>query len=150
MSGAGRRRACSCFAACGTAGTTWSITCTSSSGIPSTAHSTCGGPGAHARKKSWVLWPSQYPWTTKSRSVSTSGASSYRGPGSGKSAVLLEVAVRAARGGIRVLIVCPIGQLVHSFKSQVPELDGVEHIQIDTIHGVLRYKRPGANCYEYV
>ena len=70
------------------------------------------------------------------------------GPGSGKSAVLLEVAVRAARGGIRVLIVCPTGQLVHSFKSQVPELDGVENIQIDTIHGVLRYKRPGANCYE--
>ena len=71
------------------------------------------------------------------------------GPGSGKSAVLLEVAVRAARGGIRVLIVCPTGQLVHSFTSQVPELGGVENFQIDTIHGVLRYKRPGAKCYDY-
>ena len=71
-------------------------------------------------------------------------------PGSGKSSVLLEVALRAATGGIRVLIVCPTGQLVHSFKSQVPELDGVGNIQIDTIHGVLRYKRPGANCYEHL
>ena len=60
------------------------------------------------------------------------------GPGSGKSAVLLELAVRAAKGGTRVLIVCPTGQLVHSFKSQLPEVDGIEHVQVDTIHGVLR------------
>ena len=39
------------------------------------------------------------------------------------------------QGGIRVLVVCPIGQLVQSFKSQVPELDGVEKLLIDTIHG---------------
>ena len=65
------------------------------------------------------------------------------GPGSGKSAVLLEVAVRSAKGGIRVLIVCPTGQLVHSFKSQLPEVDGIENVQVDTIHGVLRYKRQG-------
>ena len=58
------------------------------------------------------------------------------GPGSGKSAVLLEVAVRSAKGGIRVLIVCPTGQLVHSFKSQLPEVDGIENVQVDTIHGV--------------
>ena len=67
------------------------------------------------------------------------------GPGSGKSAVLLEVAVRSAKGGIRVLIVCPTGQLVHSFKSQLPEVDGIENVQVDTIHGVLRYKRRGAD-----
>ena len=42
------------------------------------------------------------------------------GPGSGKSAVLLEIAVRCAKGALRVLIVCPTGQLVHSFKSQPP------------------------------
>ena len=65
------------------------------------------------------------------------------GPGSGKSAVLLELAVRAAKGGIRVLIVCPTGQLVHSFKSQLPEVDGIENVQVDTIHGVLRYKCQG-------
>ena len=67
------------------------------------------------------------------------------GPGSGKSAVLLELAVRAAKAGNRVLIVCPTGQLVHSFKSQLPEVDGIENVQVDTIHGVLRYKRKGAD-----
>ena len=63
------------------------------------------------------------------------------GPGSGKSAVLLELAVRAAKAGNRVLIVCPTGQLVHSFKCQLPEVDGIENVQVDTIHGILRYKR---------
>ena len=63
------------------------------------------------------------------------------GPGSGKSAVLLEIAVRCAKGALRVLIVCPTGQLVHSFKSQLPEVDGIENVQVDTIHGVLGYKR---------
>ena len=65
------------------------------------------------------------------------------GPGSGKSAVLLEIAIRCAKAGLRVLIVCPTGQLVHSFKSQLPEVDGIECVQVDTIHGVLRYKRRG-------
>ena len=67
------------------------------------------------------------------------------GPRSGKSAVLLELAVRAAKGGNRVLIVCPTGQLVHSFKCQLPEVDGIENVQVDTIHGILRYKRKGAD-----
>ena len=35
--------------------------------------------------------------------------------------------------------------MVHSFKSQLPEVDGIENVQVDTIHGVLRYKRPGAD-----
>jgi hypothetical protein len=54
-------------------------------------------------------------------------------PGSGKSALILEAAIRAAKRGIRVLIVCPTGQLVHSFKAALPEFDGVENISIDTI-----------------
>ena len=52
------------------------------------------------------------------------------GPGSGKSAVLLEVAIRCAKAGLRVLIVCPTGQLVHSFKSQLPDVDGIENVQV--------------------
>ena len=64
-------------------------------------------------------------------------------PGSGKSAVILEAALRAARKGLRVLIVCPTGQLVHAFKAMLPDVDGIENIQIDTIQGVLKYKRPG-------
>ena len=63
-------------------------------------------------------------------------------PGSGKSAVLLEAALAAAGRGLGVVIVCPTGQLVHSFKSQLPEADHVENIRVDTIHGVLNYKRP--------
>ena len=65
-------------------------------------------------------------------------------PGSGKSAVLLEAAIRAC-ASIQVLIVCPTGVLVHSFKARLPEVEGIENISCDTIHGVLNYKRPGAD-----
>ena len=44
-------------------------------------------------------------------------------PGSGKSALILEAALRAAKEGMQVLIVCPTGNLVHSFKSMLPEQD---------------------------
>lgn len=65
-------------------------------------------------------------------------------PGCGKSAVLFEAAVRTATSGMNVLIVCPTGQLVHSYKQQLPDVaDG--GISVDTIHGVLRYKRKGAD-----
>ena len=67
------------------------------------------------------------------------------GPGSGKSAVLLEVCIRCVQAGLRVLIVCPTGQLVYSFKSQLPDVEGIENVQVDTIHGVLKYKRQGAD-----
>ena len=64
-------------------------------------------------------------------------------PGSGKSAVILEAAIRLAKKGLRVLIVCPTGLLVHMYKASLPEIDGVENIGVDTIQGVLKYKRPG-------
>ena len=44
-----------------------------------------------------------------------------------------------------VLIVCPTGFLGHQYKSKLPDIDGVENIRIDTIQGVLNYKRPGAD-----
>ena len=66
-------------------------------------------------------------------------------PGSGKSAVLMEAAVRAAKAGTKVLIICPTGTLVHAYKSQLPQVDGIENVSVDTIHGVLKYKRPGAD-----
>ena len=62
-------------------------------------------------------------------------------PGSGKTAVLIEGAVRAAKDGLTVLIVCPTGALVCSLKKLLPEFDGVERIHVDTIHSVLKYKR---------
>ena len=65
-------------------------------------------------------------------------------PGSGKSAVLLEAGIQACPH-IKVLIICPTGVLVHSFKSRLPDIDGIQNIAIDTIQGVLNYKRPGAD-----
>ena len=66
-------------------------------------------------------------------------------PGSGKTAVLIAIAIRCAKKGLRVLIVCPTGSNVYVFKSQLPEFDGVDKIAVDTIQGVLKYKRPGAD-----
>lgn len=44
-----------------------------------------------------------------------------------------------------MLIVAPTGVLIHSFKAKLPDMDGVENISIDTIQGVLNYKRLGAD-----
>ena len=65
-------------------------------------------------------------------------------PGSGKSAVLLELAVWACQF-MSVLIICPTGFLVHQYKSRLPDRDGIDNIRVDTIQGVLNYKRPGAD-----
>ena len=35
--------------------------------------------------------------------------------------------------------------LVNAFKSKLPEVSGIENISVDTFHGVLNYKRPGAD-----
>lgn len=66
-------------------------------------------------------------------------------PGSGKSAVLLEIAVWAAGQGIAVLIVCPTGFLVYQYKAKLPDVPGAENIHVDTIQGVLKYKRGGSD-----
>ena len=65
-------------------------------------------------------------------------------PGSGKSEVIKEGAIRAAKKGFSVLIVCPTCQLVHSFKSQLPEVDGIENIRVDTT--AERYNAVPVDC----
>ena len=65
-------------------------------------------------------------------------------PGSGKTAVLLEAAIEHCQA-MSVLIVCPTGYQVFSYKARLPDVPGVENIRVDTIHGVLQYKRPGAD-----
>ena len=65
-------------------------------------------------------------------------------PGAGKTAVLLHLALEACHQ-INVLIVCPTGYLVHKYKALLPEMDGIENIRVDTIQGVLKYKRKGAD-----
>ena len=62
-------------------------------------------------------------------------------PGSGKSAVLLEGAIRCAKKGLTVVIICPTGALVTALKLLLPEFDGVDRIHVDTIHGILKYTR---------
>ena len=64
-------------------------------------------------------------------------------PGSGKTALLVEVAVRAVRAGLSVVVVCPTGQNAHGIKALLPDVEGIERVSVDTIHGLLGYKRPG-------
>ena len=71
-------------------------------------------------------------------------------PGSGKSAVLLEAAIRAAKCGMTVLVVCPTGALVNALKLMLPDFEGVDRIHVDTIHGVLKYKRDKENAVAWV
>ena len=60
-------------------------------------------------------------------------------PGSGKTEVLIHLACTWGKK-IRVLIICPTGANVFNFKSRIPE-DMLENIRVDTLHGVLGYKR---------
>ena len=39
----------------------------------------------------------------------------------------------------------PTVQPFHSFKAQLPEVDGIQNVHVDTICGVLGYKRKGAD-----
>ena len=40
---------------------------------------------------------------------------------------------------------CPTGYLVHQYKAGLPEMPCIENIRVDTIQGVLNYKRAGAD-----
>ena len=65
-------------------------------------------------------------------------------PGSGKSAVLLEAAIEHCPH-MQVLVCCPTGYLVHQYKARLPDVPGIDNIRIDTIQGVLNYKRAGSD-----
>ena len=67
------------------------------------------------------------------------------GHGKSHEALLLEIAIRCAMAGLYVLIICPTGTNVYSFKSLLPEFAGVDKIRVDTIQGVLNYKRSGSD-----
>ena len=47
-------------------------------------------------------------------------------PGSGKTLLLIEAAIRCAKKGVRVFIVCPTCANSYVFKSQLPEFDGID------------------------
>ena len=46
---------------------------------------------------------------------------------------------------MHVLMICPTGQLVYNFKSSLPDMPGIENVVVDTLHGVLKYQRPGSD-----
>jgi hypothetical protein len=55
-------------------------------------------------------------------------------PGSGKSEVFVHAAVEAAAADLHVLILCPTGTLVHSYRDRLPASD---NIAVDTVHSAL-------------
>ena len=67
-------------------------------------------------------------------------------PGSGKSEVIVHAAARAAHAGLRVLILCPTGALVHSYRDRLPETDKVV---VETIHSGFAIYRENDKDVEY-
>ena len=46
-------------------------------------------------------------------------------PGSGKSEVIVHAACAAAKSGACVLVLCPTGTLVHSYRDRLPDVDNI-------------------------
>ena len=67
-------------------------------------------------------------------------------PGSGKSEMLVHAAHRAARAGHYVLILCPTGTLVHSYRDRLPDDD---HITVETIHSSFCISRVADALVQY-
>jgi hypothetical protein len=53
------------------------------------------------------------------------------GPGTGKTEVIIHATYRAAEAGCRVLILCPTGALVHTYRERLPPTD---QIVVETLH----------------
>ena len=66
------------------------------------------------------------------------------GPGTGKTEVVIQCAVDAARNGARVLIACPIGALVATYRQRLPP---GEQIVVETIHSVFKITRQRDQLY---
>ena len=54
-------------------------------------------------------------------------------PGSGKMEAIIQLAFRLAKGGAKVLILCPTGQLVTAYQERLGE-DDEDSIVVETIH----------------
>ena len=66
-------------------------------------------------------------------------------PGTGKTAVLCEAALRAAREGLHVCVLVPTGSLVYQSRSRVPEHDR----RVETLHSGLRIGRGADKLVRY-
>jgi len=67
-------------------------------------------------------------------------------PGAGKSEMLIHAAAKAAVAGLYVLILCPTGALVHSYRDRLPE---TPHIVVETIHSGMAIYRTYDTVVEY-
>ena len=66
------------------------------------------------------------------------------GPGIGKTEVMMQVALDADRSGCKVLIACPLGQLVSKYKQQLPARTD---IVVETFHASFRITRANDQAY---
>ena len=67
-------------------------------------------------------------------------------PGSGKTALFVQFCAYAMAHRIRVLILCPTGQLVASYRQRLPES---EYVRIEPIHAGLRIYREDESLVEH-
>lgn len=66
------------------------------------------------------------------------------GPGTGKTEVMMQVALDADRSGCKVLIACPLGQLVSKYKQQLP---AHTDIVVETFHASFKITRANDQAY---
>jgi superfamily II DNA or RNA helicase len=67
-------------------------------------------------------------------------------PGCGKTAVFIELCVRAAAMGLYALVLCPTGPLVHQYRLLLPDS---ERIVVETIHSAMRISPHSADVVEH-
>ena len=67
-------------------------------------------------------------------------------PGSGKSEVIVHDACAAAKGGACVLVLCPTGTLVHSYRDRFPDVD---NIVVETIYSGFAIQRQYDKLLDY-
>ena len=67
------------------------------------------------------------------------------GPGTGKTEVIIQSTLDATRQGCRVLVACPTGALVNTYRERLPASG---NIVIETIHGCFRITREADQPYQ--
>ena len=67
-------------------------------------------------------------------------------PGSGKSEVIVHAACAAAKSGACVLVLCPTGTRVHSYRDRLPDVD---NIVVETIHSGFAIQRQYDKLVDY-
>ena len=67
-------------------------------------------------------------------------------PGCGKTALFIELCIRAAAMGLYALVLCPTGPLVHQYRMNLPDSD---YIMVETIHSSFRISPTSADVVQH-